>query len=285
MNVFTPNLPIKKSDKDIAHYLETGPIFGEILKEIYNNISQGKLKNAEEIRLEYRALINKTFFKDKLIPISHEIYPFLIQKNSQGITFPYEICVSVNDCIAHGFHKEDFKAGDIISVDFGFRNINYKIKKTNNSLVFDAAFTVQLGNKEQWINSPFEALREIVHSNPKDTMELGNAIERIADERDVGIVVSLSGHGIGYSLHEAPIIYNAQGKFVNEDLFDGLCFCAEPIFSPKKKKSDSLTKTYLDPDGWAIYTQNKMPSSHFETMYCVIDGQIVDLIKMTEWSL
>jgi len=101
----------------------------------------------------------------------------------------------------------------------------------------------------------------------------------------MSIVLSLTGHGIGYSLHEAPIIYNAQGQFLNEELFDGLCFCAEPIFSPGKGEKNSIVKTYIDSDGWSIYTRNGNPTSHFETMLCVDNGQIIDLTGMTEWSL
>lgn len=283
MNIFAPNIPIKKSQKDIAFYLKRGPVFGEILFELYTKIKENKLRNADEVNREYIKLITKRFYQDRLLPVYHEVFPFITQKNLYGDLFPKEICVSINDCVAHGFNEEPFKEGDVISVDCGFRDTTYTSGKKQANLHYDAAFTIKIGETQDWVTTPLKALQEIIIKNPRNTLELGAVIEEIAEKNGVSTVVSLSGHGIGYSLHEAPIIYNAQGKFVNEELFDGLCFCAEPIFSLSKKSC--ITKTYLDSDGWAIYTRDKLPTSHFETMFCVVNGQIIDLTGMTSWSL
>jgi methionyl aminopeptidase len=285
---FNPNLPIKKAKKDIESYLKNGPKFGKILKQLYEGIESKELIDSDSVNREYRNLIVKEFYPNGITPIRHEIFPFVDQKNSYNEPFQNEICVSVNECIAHGYYKKKFSEGDVISIDCGFTDTNYKDGKRLVKLNYDSAFTIRLSEEQEWVTAPLKALQEIVIRNPKTTIELGTVIEEVAESMDVKTVVSLTGHGIGYNLHEAPFIYNARGKYQEEELFDGLCFCAEPIFSPKNISSirdTRITKSYIDSDGWSVYTRDGSYTSHFETMFCVIKGQIVDLTGITKWLI
>ena len=210
-------------------------------------------------------------------------FPFNNQKNYLGESFGHPICISVNNTIAHG-RPENYipKLGDVISVDCGV-SIPYGTRQ----LHLDAAFTVSYNKTEPWVNAPLYALKKIIAQQPSDTMEIAKIIRQTAKDNNLNQVVSLTGHGIGYKLHEAPAIHNAPGNFLSVELFEGLCFCAEPIFvhPGKDKKSSFICPTYIGTDGWKIITANDLPSSHFETTFGIINGQIVDLIGVTNWLL
>jgi len=273
---FTSNLPIKKSEKEIEQYIKNGKLFGEFLKLIHWKISSGNVWTSGMIEYEFETFVMSIDISTDIQ--ERKLFPFSSQKNSRGQIFNHYICVSVNDCVAHGYYKKDFAEGDIISADFGFID--------ELGLHYDAAITAvyKVKDEESWITAPLRALKDIVTRQPEDTQGVSDVIENRCDTEGLSTVLALSGHGIGHSLHEPPTIYNAKGQFANEPMFDGFVFCAEPIFSLKKHKADTIIKTYIDSDGWSIYTRDKRPTSHWETMFAVKDGRIVDLTGMTEWS-
>jgi methionyl aminopeptidase len=210
-------------------------------------------------------------------------FPFIKEKNYLGESFGHSICVSVNNVIAHGSPTDSiFGEGDIISVDCGI-----SLPYGKRQLHLDAAFTTRVGPKcnLDWVPAPLEALKRIIELQPTDTRQIAQIIRDTAKDHNLKQVVSMTGHGIGYKLHEAPAIHNAPGEFLPVELFDGLCFCAEPIFvNPGISKDSSfISPTCIGDDGWEVATVSGDPASHFETTFGIVDGQIIDLVGITEW--
>jgi methionyl aminopeptidase len=118
-------------------------------------------------------------------------------------------------------------------------------------------------------------------------MEIATIIRETARAQHLKQVVSMTGHGIGYMLHEAPSIHNAPGEFLPVTLFEGICFCAEPIFVNPGYDSDSsfISPTCIGTDGWEVATISGDLASHFETTFGIINGQIVDLVGVSRWRL
>lgn len=282
MMTFNSKLPIKKSKEQINFYLENGPKFGQILRELYSEIKNKILETDIAIRYAFEDRCKKVFDLKMLSPSDfYNSYPFMRQTNTFGDSFDSSICISVNDCVAHG--KCDFNKGDIVSVDCGL-SLQYS-EAPIRVLNFDGAFTVIAGEKDQkWVTSPLEALKNIIEEQPKDTYELGGIIEDTSFTNNLANIVALTGHGIGSSLHEAPVIHNGRGKYIVEELFEGICFCAEPMFV-ESKKNKITERICLSNDGWSIHTQSGDPVSHFETMFCRTDGQLVDILNMTKWDM
>lgn len=267
-----PQLPIRKSKEQIEFYLKNGPKFGSIIGELYDDVTRGYIKTGLELEKRFFQLILGSF-RSKISFIFSE------QTNHTEERFSKKICVSINDIVAHCRPTNKvFKDGDIISADFGVRIGN---------LCFDAAWTAAFNIAQQpsWIYAPWRALKDITDHQPKNTHEIAQIIHSTAQYENLDVVVMLTGHGIGYSLHEPPRIRNAPGGYSNSGLFEGLCFCAEPIFSLKENDSNSsgIAKIYVDSDGWSIRTENGQPVSHFETMYCMTDNKLVDICGITEW--
>ena len=269
-------LPVKKSKEEIAFYIENGPKFGNVLHTLYDGITNGKLHNGIEIENKFFSLVggvdNKAWALDAMFPFSYE-------KNYLGHMFICGICVSVNDVIAHGRPTEEpFKKGDVVSVDCGL-----SLSFDHGRLHFDSAFTASFGTEPlDWILKPHEALVNIHKEQAKNTHRVAEIISSTANSFGLDTVVMLTGHGIGYSLHEKPTIRNAPGKYSNEHFFEGLCFCAEPIFV-QQNMGNGLARAYVDSDGWSIKTINSQPGSHFETMFCIHNKKLIDICGITNW--
>ena len=275
-----PRIPVRKSKQEISLYLENGKIFGDILFQLYNMVSSGELLTGLEIEQEFYSLVNKV--DSNLWKMAS--YPFELQKNYLSNVFSNKICVSTNDEIAHCRPtNKKFKNGDVISVDVG---LLIPIPDTNKNLYYDSAFTAMWKNTipDNWILASYNALLNIKNKQPMTTHKTSEIIYRTAIDNSLQTVVMLTGHGIGYSLHEEPYIRNAPGNFSNTDFFEGLCFCAEPIFVlPGKQEKNFLARAYVDSDGWSVRTINSQPSSHFETMFCILNGNLIDICNITDW--
>lgn len=276
----TPHVPTKKSLGAMNIYLEEGPKFGQILKQLYNLVKVGKTKNLEA---KFKDACYESFGFSPNSSSTSNRFPFAKQFNYLGEVFGHSICLSVNNIVAHGNPKESvITKGDIVSVDCGVC-----IPHGRRYLHLDAAFTVVVKGDEEWVKVPHQSLCNIVETQPKNTAEIARIIRETARLHNLKQVVSLTGHGIGYRLHEAPIIYNAPGEFLPVELFDGMCFCAEPIFvfPGNNKASSFICPTYIGADGWEVATVSGDPASHFETTFGIVDGQIVDLVGVTNWEL
>lgn len=283
MPILRPKIPIKKSKKDIELYLEYGPKFNNALLHMRYIVEEGI---EWDIESKFKEFSKELLSNDE--KIESFSYPFATQKNYLDKEFGHAICVSVGNVVAHG-EPTVLKFGDNVSVDCGW----YICFKNGSCLHFDSAFTTVFGFKcisDSWLYKPQEALKKIIEKQPKNTREISILIRKVAKTNSLKQVVSLIGHGCGYSLHEPPAIYNAPGDFVSVELFEGLVFCAEPIYiepviGPGIEEDKSfIVQTVLGSNGWEVLASRDEDSSHFETMFGVINGQIVDLIGVSKWK-
>jgi len=277
-------LPIKKSKKEIEFYQKYCTIFGDILYTLYNDLKQSKINAPLELEKRYTSLVESQWRKANDDRFLYCHYPFSYQKNHLGNEFINKICVSVNDVIAHGIPtNKEFQLGDVISVDLGLAlHIDMRL------LNFDSAFTVVYGEKEQpdWVLATRQALCNILDTQVKNVFDTAVQIYKTAKEYNLYVVTELTGHGIGYELHEEPRIRNVPGMYSNTDFFEGLVFCAEPVYVLPDGNNDGnrIAKIHIDSDGWSIRTNSSQPGSHFETMFAIIDGTLVDLCGITKWK-
>ena len=269
----TQNFPIKKTDEEIRLYKSIGQKYGEIINMLGRWIQEGIVCDYEK---EFELACKKEF--------KNPTFPFKKQLNINKKPFMHSICMSINDRVAHTVPvSENIKIGDIVSLDCGMKLYG---------LNFDAAITYEFGTKatgNEWYLMPKAALNHIEANNPSSTQKIARVIDNARKEYNnlmldkyLSSIVKLTGHGIGHDLHEEPIIYNMPGDFLDFELFDGLVFCAEPIFVKSNSKKD-ICLTYMDSDRWSILTTSGEYSSHFETMFLFKDGQLYDLVGISQW--
>ena len=134
--------------------------------------------------------------------------------------FPYALCISINDEVVHGFPSERvLQEGDIISIDIGACYKGYH---------GDSAWTYQVGKINDDTKHLLEHTEKALYEGIKQAKvgarigDIGYAIEKYAEEHNLGVVKELVGHGVGTSVHEAPDVPNYGKKGTGPKIKDGM---------------------------------------------------------------
>ena len=195
----------------------------------------------------------------KLVAEENDKAAFLNYKPAgAGRPYPAALCVSINDEIVHGIPNEKdrtIQEGDIVSLDIGL---------THGGLITDSAVTVAAGAISEECQKLLKVTKEALMAGIKAAKAgkrvgaIGEAIERIGIANGYGVVEDLSGHGVGYSVHEDPYVPNYGSSKKGAILKPGMVLALEPMFNLGTKK------VVLDPDGYTFRTADGRPSAHFE---------------------
>jgi len=176
--------------------------------------------------------------------------------------FPHALCVSINEEVIHGFPSNRVvKEGDLVKVDFGL---------FKNGFCSDAAFTKGIGdisnNLTILLLKGLDGLkRAISKALPGNRFnDISMEIQSVEDET-FSVCRDYVGHGVGFSLHEDPKIYNFVNKSrVNWQLKPGMVFTIEPIIF----QGDFKVKTAVN--GWTVLSATNMLSVHFEHSIAIL---------------
>ncbi len=172
--------------------------------------------------------------------------------------FPDVICVSINEEVVHGIpnSKRIIKNGDLVSIDFGV---------TYDGLITDAATTVIAGNspskKDQALLQTTKASLDAGISVVKDGIrvgDIGDAVQKVLEQSNYGIVKDFVGHGVGYELHEEPNIPNYGVRKQGTLLKSGMTIAIEPMATL------GGFQVYIGSDGWTVRTKDGSRAAHFE---------------------
>ena len=184
--------------------------------------------------------------------------------------FPGNICVSVNDEIVHGIPNEEekiFKEGDIVTVDAGL---------IYQGLFTDHAHTVIIGkgNKDQ--RKLLKATKEALYAGIKEAQlgnhvgDIGFSIQEVAKKYDLGVAEGLTGHGVGYGVHEDPYVPNYGQKGKGDELVEGMVIALEPMFTLGKGR------IITEQNGYTYSTKDGSLSAQFEhTIAITKDGPLI----------
>lgn len=182
-------------------------------------------------------------------------------------SFPASICVSINDEIVHGIPNENpkiLKEGDIVSLDLGL---------IHKGLITDMAVTVSVGKVGREIRKLLKVTEKALQVGIKAargggyTGDIGFAIQSFVELFGYGIVRELSGHGVGYKIHEDPYVPNFGVKGKGEKLVPGMVIAIEPMINLGSEK------IVLDSDGYTYKTADGKVSAHFEHTVLITEGK------------
>ncbi|NDK08719.1 type I methionyl aminopeptidase [Candidatus Gracilibacteria bacterium] len=153
-------------------------------------------------------------------------------------SFPANMCISVNDVVVHGVpsKKTIFKDGDLVKFDLG-------IKDKHIGINTDAAIAIIIGENKDKEVERFLKVNEIALKKGIEQCkignrvgDIGNAIQKYVEGEGFHIVRDLTGHGLGYSLHEKPYVYNYGKPGTGEKLKEGMLLAIEPIIGFSSSK-------------------------------------------------
>ena len=180
--------------------------------------------------------------------------------------FPGTNCISVNDEIVHGIpsRKRVLADGDLVKLDVTAELQGY---------MADAAITVPVGRvterAQKLVDCAEAAFERALHEvRPgKRMLDIGRAVEHEVARQGFSVVRVLTGHSIGRTIHEDPMVPNWADPTAREWLTDGLVITVEPIITM------GHGDCYESDDGWTILTQDGSLAAHFEHTLVVTKGR------------
>jgi len=236
-------------------------VAGNIIYEIFSTIDKMDLEKMET--LELNDMIAK-------IIRDHNATPAFL--NYRG--FPKSVCISLNNEVVHGIpdHRK-IKNGDLIKIDVG---VNYK------GYIADAAKTFAIGkiskDAMRLIEVTKTALRAGIKMAQKGNRisDISRAIQDIVEKNGFNVVRELTGHGVGRSLHEEPVIPNFVNKGRGPTIKSGMVLAIEPMVNIGG--SDVVTAK----NGWTIITKDNSLSCHFEDTIAIFEKGNLNMTRVVE---
>ncbi|MDR1012310.1 MAG: type I methionyl aminopeptidase [Coxiellaceae bacterium] len=250
-----------KSPEQIQHLKAASRLAAEVLEMIEQYVKVG-ISTIELNRICH----------DYIVDIQHAIPASL---NYRG--FPKSICTSVNHVVCHGIPNEGkLKSGDIINIDvtvikngfFGDTSKMFIIGKTSSlakHLVKTAQECLYLGIQEV---KPGAYLGNI-----------GEIIQRHAEENKFSVVREYCGHGIGNAYHESPQILHYGKRNTGIVLLPGMVFTIEPMINAGTYHTRILN------DNWTVVTEDGKLSAQWEHTILVTKTGYEILSKRKEEDL
>lgn len=179
--------------------------------------------------------------------------------------FPNATCISINEEVVHGIPKNrKLKKGDIVSIDIGADYKGYHGDSAWSYAVgdIDSDKKYLLMHTKQAL---YEGIKQVKHG--AKVGDVSYAIEKYANEHNLGIVRELCGHGVGNHLHEEPDVPNYGLKNTGPVLKEGMVIAIEPMLN---LGTDDIV---VEDNNWTITTLDRKPSAHFEhTVLVTKDG-------------
>lgn len=184
--------------------------------------------------------------------------PAFLNYKPFGAAYPYpgSICISVNEEVVHGIGSDDhiLEEGDIVGLDGG---VNHK------GMISDSARTVAVGKISEEDEELLKVTKAALMAGIKAAV-VGNYVNDIskaiegAIPKKYGVVKILSGHGVGYKVHEEPYVPNFDDGIKGPKLVPGLVLALEPMVNM------GTDDVYLAEDGYTFITADHKRSAHFE---------------------
>ncbi|MES2664316.1 MAG: type I methionyl aminopeptidase [Pseudomonadota bacterium] len=230
-----------KTAEDIEYMRESGRLAAEVLEMIGSYVKPG-VSTAQLDRICHDYIVNV----QQAIPAP---------LNYRG--FPKSICTSINHVVCHGIpsEKQKLKKGDVINIDVTV--IKNGFHGDTSKMFFVEEVSPQA--KRLTITAQECMYRGIRLVKPGARLgDIGNAIQRYAEENHFSVVRDYCGHGIGRGFHEEPQVLHYGSPGTRMALEEGMCFTIEPMIN----LGDYQTR--LMSDGWTVLTKDRKLSAQWE---------------------
>ncbi|TQR19340.1 type I methionyl aminopeptidase [Psychrobacillus vulpis] len=187
--------------------------------------------------------------------------------------FPGYTCISVNEEVAHGIPgSRVIKDGDLVNIDVSGSYDGY-FADTGISFVVGEGYP----EKEKLCTvaeSAFNRAMLKVKAGAR-LNQIGKAVAREAKDNGLHVIMNLTGHGIGKSLHEAPQhVLNYFDAWDPTILKEGMVLAVEPFIS---EKAEHIVESG---DGWTFVTPDKSLVAQIEHTIVVTKEGPVLLTKL-----
>jgi methionyl aminopeptidase len=248
-----------KKPSEMEYLMQSGKILSAVLHDLGKAAKEG---------------VSLQFLNQRAIELckKYEARPAFLGYQPEGAERPYPaaVCLSLNDVVVHGVPtSRTLKSGDLLKIDMG---VSYK------GFITDSALTVGIGKipaaAKKLMAATKHALEKGISAAKKGKRlgDIGYEIERVAKKEGFFVLKELTGHGVGYEVHEDPIIYNFGDKHTGQEIKEGMVFAIEPMFSAGTERVEQQRdESYASDDGSL--------TAHFEHTVAIINNKTVVLTQ------
>jgi len=241
-----------KTDEDIKRIKESGLI----IFRLFNTIREMDIEGISTWEID-------TFIDDYILKNKARS----AFKTVRGYSFAS--CISVNQVASHGLptKKNKILSGDIVKIDTGTVLNGYFADSCSTFIVGKVTKSAEL-----LVSAAFAALSKGIDevAPQKYTGDIGFSVEKCVHELGYSVVKNFTGHGVGFALHEAPVVPNYGERGRGTALQPGMVLTIEPIIT---EDSDELI---IQEDGWTSVTSDGKLSAQFEhTIAVTKDGYTI----------
>lgn len=234
----------KKNSQEIERMKIAGRITAVALKKVRQNIKPNIL--CTDLEKIAKSAITRSFAKPSFTTVKD---------------YKWATCITLNSQVVHGIPKPiKLKEGDIISVDTG---AIYK------GLHSDMAITVPVGkvpaSTRRFLEIGKKTLAKAI-AQAQIGAKIGDisaTIQQNIESAGYAIVKSLTGHGIGYELHEEPMVPGFGKRGTGAEIKEGMTLAIEVIYT------QGSGEVYLEKDGWTVTTQDGFLAGLYEQTIAV----------------
>ncbi|MBI4128102.1 MAG: type I methionyl aminopeptidase [Parcubacteria group bacterium] len=257
-----PAYRLTKLPEEFPYLRKSGAILARVLTEVVGQVRPGI--TTQELNL----------FAEKRIRELGGLPAFkgYTHMDNPGKPFPATLCTSVNEELVHGIPGSRMvREGDIVGLDLG---VNY------HGYFTDMAVTIGVGAISKENEKLIEVTRRALDEGLKEIragVPLGNLSHRIQgviEEAGFQVVRDLVGHGVGYAVHEPPMIPNYGRRGEGMEFMNNMVIAIEPMVTQKSHK------VIFKDDGWTVEAADHLHSAHFEHTVIVTDEGYELLTKM-----
>lgn len=200
------------------------------------------------------------------------------QSRSEKKPFPAVLCTSVNDELVHGIPKQEsiLQEGDILGLDIGMEWSDSQNQKTESKsqkgLYTDMAVTIGIGKISDEAERLLRATSEALDIGMREVKtgarlgDVGHMIQKHLEKNKLAVIRDLAGHGVGYAVHEEPLIPNFGKPGTGLEIKEGMVFAIEPMATLGD------WKIKLASDGWTFKTVDGSLAAHFEHTLAVTEN-------------
>ena len=179
--------------------------------------------------------------------------------------FPASTCISVNNCVIHGFPSGYvLKDGDIVSIDVGafYKGFHGDCAATFpcGSISAEAQKLIDVTKQ-----SFFEGIRFATQGHR--VSDISHAIQTYVESNGFSVVRTFVGHGVGAKLHEEPEVPNFGKAGHGPRLLRGMTLAIEPMVNA------GVYDVRVLKDGWTVLTADGKLSAHYENTVLITDGE------------
>ena len=178
--------------------------------------------------------------------------------------FPGSICISLNDMVIHGIPDNTvLKEGDLIKLDIG---------ACKNGFHGDSAWTYKVGQ----VSKEAEYLMKVTEgalfagleqAKPGNRVgDISAAIEQYVASHGCTSPYDYTGHGVGTSVHEDPMVPNYGRKGKGPKLKVGMVIAVEPMVHLGK------AEVYVLDDDWGVKTLDGSLAAHYEHTIAITEN-------------